>query len=261
MKYDINGKYRYSYIRRKNSKIKKFFLYIFLSLFIVLLITIITNKNIYKKLFYPQEITISGLTYISENDFIDKFSLNNLSIFNFYKKKLKEKINSLYFVKDYNLKYSFFNKIKIIIIEKPIYFILYDPDRGLFYRISKDYTVLGYASNINIINYVILSKKINKIYKPGDKTEFKVDFFNKTTYFSKEARIISEIKVNIDKIEAFFVDTPFRVEMGNFIDNKKIKNFLLLRNLIKNPEKIDFVDFSFPDIGRIVEKEKGSFNG
>lgn len=261
MKYDIRKKYRYSYRKKKIDKIKKFIIYITISVFFVLLIFIFTDSNIKRKIFYVSNIKVVGLTYMNEDNFIKKFSLNNISIFNFYKKKLKEKINSLYFIKDYKIKYRFYNNIELIINEKPVYFILYDPERGLFYKISNDLTILGYADDIDIINYIIISKELQKIYKPGDKTEVNIDLFNKMTYFSEEAKLISEIKYSFNKKIAFFVNTPFRVEMGNRVDEKKIKNFLLLKNLIKEPEKIDFVDFSFPDIGRIVEKEEENFNG
>ena len=78
---------------------------------------------------------------------------------------------------------------------------------------------------------------------------------------SIDFKVISEIEVDKNDIKGYFVDAPYFVKFGDYIDKNKIENYYKLRKLIEDPYNIEFIDFSFPDIGRVVEKTKGYING
>ncbi len=251
MKYDINKKYP----PKKKLSQKKIFPKVII-LFIILFVTVagisIKNSDISSNdngFFKLKQIIIKGVDKEKCNEIATKFDLNNLSIINFFKKKLKENLKDLYYISNVKISYKFLNIIEIEVFEKSIKYLLYNQFEGKFYQVSKDGTILGLEKSSNLLNYPIVTLKENVEYQKGDKyNSYKViedinfDFGNR----------ISEIILDDNNTYGFFIDMPYYAYFGSNIDENKIKNIVLTNNVLEKEKSISYIDISYPSIGRIV---------
>jgi|YNPMSStandDraft_1061717.scaffolds.fasta_scaffold00634_6 cell division septal protein FtsQ len=260
MKYDIKDiadKKRIESYENNKSKfnIKRFFsifFIIFFVFFILVFYFIIFYEEITgEKFFYPKKIYIKGLTYISEDEFIYKFKLNERFIFNFFSNKLKEEIKSLYYIKDLKIRYKFLNNIIIEIKEKPNYIIVYDEMNGIFYYVSEDGFVLKKCVSIDLLNYIIVTIE-SYMPKIGEKIEMPIWI---SEISKKYNQLISQIKINKDKeIIVFINGVPFYAKGGNYLNKEKIENLILISKVIGEKLNIKFIDLSLGNVGRIIER-------
>lgn len=261
MKYDIKDRINNNKNNKKEDRVYKFNLLkiikiifiIFIVIFIILFYMILIFEDITGyKLLYPSNIIIKGLTIENEEEFIYKNNLKKLIIFNFFSKKFKDEIKSLYYVKDLKVKYKPLNTIILEIYEKEKSFILYDENEGSFYYVSKDGYILDKCITIDLLNYLIISFEGIEP-KIGKKIDVPLWVKNVKDDYNK---IFSQIKIKSNnEIIVFINNTSFYAKVGNYFSKEKIENLILISKIIKENSKIKFVDLSIGNIGRIVEKD------
>ncbi|MCX8057834.1 MAG: hypothetical protein N3A58_00270 [Spirochaetes bacterium] len=264
MKYEIKDNiYKRINSKEKSNKEKKlsllkflkvFFLITIIIFFILFYFIIIYEEVTGKKILYPEKILVKGLTVKSSEDFIKENNLDSLIIINFFSRKLKESIKSLYYVKDVKIKFFFLNNILIEIFEKEKSFIFYDENNGVFYYLSSDGYILEKCLSIDLLNYpiVTIENVIPEIGKKINLPEWFL-FVSEDKYYRK---IISQIKIfKNGEIYIYLNNINFYTKFGTYFNKEKIENLILISKIIGDNDKIKYLDLSISNIGRIVEKE------
>ncbi len=246
MKFDALDKFDLEKEKKVKNELVLLLFFLFFILMLFLFIIYLSSIKIEKI-----DLLIEDISKENEDEF--KILFIDKSCLQIIMPNFKKNLVKLYFIDQVKIIYIPFNTVKIKIIEKQPYCIIYDRNRGIFYQISKEFYVLKIVNDISILKMNIVSLNLTKIYKKGDKIEInsnKIDFNN-------EDCLLSEIIVDNENILGVPFNDNYLIYFGSFLNRIKLENLKLFFTLtdIKNDirfQKIKYVDMSYPEIARII---------
>lgn len=237
----------------KNEKSTILFLF-FVILFMLVIFAFILFLNSTK--ISDINLTIIGLKGEYQDEFLN--FIKDKKILQILLPNFKKKLSEIYFIKSVKIFYLPLKKVKIQILEKKPFFILYDRKNGIFYQMSEDKKVLRIINDNSLLSYSIISLELNKKYERGEKIEF---FYNRIEFYNEDYQL-SEIIVDKGNIFGIPVKYKYLIQFGSYVDRNKIDNLNLLFTFIKENDEdkriknITFIDFTYSDIARLIFRQE-----